>query len=102
MHKGFLPLAILCCANVDEMNDLPTPVNRHVKLTRILDKSALKSFHPELLNYRHFAGELWSDRDGYNCRNQKATFCQQGKYQFDSPIVKVIANHGQEAFKDGS
>lgn len=51
-------------------------VNRHVKLTRILDKSALKSFHPELLNYRHFAGELWSDRDGYNCRNQKATFCQ--------------------------
>ncbi len=53
-----------------------TYVNRHVKLTRILSKSALKSFHSELLNYRHFAGELWSDRDGYNCRDQKVSFCQ--------------------------
>ncbi|MDR4513229.1 Mu transposase domain-containing protein [Nitrosomonas sp.] len=43
-------------------------VNRHVKLTRILGKSGLKSFHSEMINYRHLAGELWSDRDGYNCR----------------------------------
>ncbi len=77
-------------------------VNRHAKLSRVEWKTALKSIHSEMINYRHFAGELWSDRDGYNCRNRKATFCQQGKYQFDSTIVKVIAYYSQEAFKDGS
>ncbi len=54
----------------------PEAVNRHAILTRILDKSALKSFHPGLLNTRHLVGEFWSDHNGYYCRNKKATFCQ--------------------------
>ncbi len=62
-------------------------------------KTALKSIHSEMINYWHFARELWSDRDGYNCRNQKATFCQQGRYQFDSAIVKVIAYQSQKHLK---
>ncbi|PXW79995.1 hypothetical protein C8R34_1568, partial [Nitrosomonas sp. Nm84] len=33
-----------------------TSVNRRAKLTGILGKSALKSFHPGLLNIRHLVG----------------------------------------------
>ena len=38
-------------------------VNRRAKLTGILGKSALKSFHPGLLNIRHLVGEFWSDNN---------------------------------------
>ena len=55
----------------------PCTVNQRTKITRVLGKTALRSFHPSLLNYRSFAGEPWSDTDGYNCRNQKASFCQR-------------------------
>ena len=48
---------------------------RRVKLSRVLGKRALKSFHPRLFNDRFFAGESWSDKNGCNCRNQTAAFC---------------------------
>jgi hypothetical protein len=48
---------------------------RRAKLSRVLGKRALKSFHPRLFNDRLFAGESWSDKNGYHCRNQTAAFC---------------------------
>lgn len=66
-----------CASNHATGSLLFLPVNQRAKLSRVEWKTALKSIHSEMINYRHFAGELWSDRDGYNCRNQKATFCQQ-------------------------
>ena len=51
------------------------PAKRRAKLSRVLGKRALKSFHPRLFNNRLFAGETWSDNNGCNCRNQTATFC---------------------------
>jgi len=48
---------------------------RRAKLSRVLGKRALKSFHPRLFNDRLFAGESWSDKNGYNCRNQATAFC---------------------------
>jgi hypothetical protein len=51
-------------------------VNQRAKLSRVEWKTALKSIHSEMINYQLFAGELWSDSDGYNCRNKKATFSQ--------------------------
>ncbi len=44
-------------------------VNQRAKLTRVLGKTALKSFHPRLCNIRYFIGELWSVNHGYNCRS---------------------------------
>ena len=48
---------------------------RRAKLTRALGKRSLKSDHPRLFNPRHFAGESWSVKNGYHCRNSKTAFC---------------------------
>ena len=48
---------------------------RRAKLSRVLGKRALKSFHPRLFNARLFAGEPWSDKNGCHTRNQAAAFC---------------------------
>jgi hypothetical protein len=55
------------------LND--SSAKRRAKLSRVLGKRALKSFHPRLFNNRLFAGESWSDKNGCNCRNQTASFC---------------------------
>jgi hypothetical protein len=54
---------------------ISTSAKRRAKLSRVLGKRALKSFHPRLFNDRLFAGETWSDKNGCNCRNQTASFC---------------------------
>jgi putative ATP-dependent endonuclease of OLD family len=77
----------------DTIPDLST-VNQRAKLTRILGKTALKSFHPRLFNNRLFAGESWSVAHGYYCRNQTASFCQQGINQFDCTIPEPFPSHG--------
>jgi len=41
--------------------------NQRAKLSRVLGKKALKSFHPSLFNNRLFAGESWSVTHGYHC-----------------------------------
>jgi hypothetical protein len=46
---------------------------RRAKLSRVLGKRALKSFHPRLFNVRFFAGESWSVTNGRYCRNQTAS-----------------------------
>jgi Ca2+-binding RTX toxin-like protein len=48
---------------------------RRAKLSRVLGKRALKSFHPRLFNDRLFAGETWSDKNGCHTRNQATAFC---------------------------
>lgn len=53
----------------------PLFVNQRAKLTRVLGKTALKSFHPRLCKIRYFVGEPWSVNDGYHCRSQKTTYC---------------------------
>jgi hypothetical protein len=53
-------------------------VNQRAKLTRVLGKTALKSFHPRLFKIRYFVGASWSVRNGYYCGSQKATPCQWG------------------------
>lgn len=55
-------------------------VKQHAKLTRYSGGTALKSFHPELFNIQRFVGEIWSVNHAFNCRNQKASFCQWRKY----------------------
>jgi len=42
---------------------VPTYAKRRTKLSRVLEKRALKSFHPRLFNVRFFAGESWSDKN---------------------------------------
>ena len=54
---------------------LARSAKRRVKLSRVLGKRALKSFHPRLFNNRLFAGDPWSDKNGCSTRNHAATFC---------------------------
>ena len=63
-----------------ENDFLATVVNQRAKLTRVLGKTALKSFHPRLCKIRYFVGEPWSVNHGYNCRSQKTTSCQWREY----------------------
>nr|WP_236953213.1 recombinase family protein [Methylomonas denitrificans] len=58
-----------------------TDVNRRAKLSKVLGKRALKSFHPRLFNDRLFAGESWSDRRGRSCRNSAVAFCGESDRQ---------------------
>ncbi|QSB01418.1 Tn7 transposase TnsA N-terminal domain-containing protein [Methylomonas sp. EFPC1] len=55
---------------------------RRAKLSRVLGKRALKSFHPRLFNVRFFAGESWSVTNGRYCRNQTASSSRERDYQF--------------------
>jgi hypothetical protein len=48
---------------------------QRAKLSRILGKKALKSFHPRLFNDRLFAGDTWSDKNGCHTRNQTSALC---------------------------
>jgi type I restriction enzyme S subunit len=48
---------------------LPEIAKRRAKLSRVLGKRALKSFHPRLFNDRFFAGDPWSDKNGCPTRN---------------------------------
>jgi type I restriction enzyme, R subunit len=48
---------------------------KRAKLSKVLGKRALKSFHLRLFNDRLFAGEPWSDRNGCYCRDQTAFSC---------------------------
>jgi hypothetical protein len=48
---------------------------QRAKLSRILGKKALKSFHPRLFNDRLFAGDTWSDKNGCPTRNQTSALC---------------------------
>ncbi|WP_207906594.1 hypothetical protein [Methylomonas methanica] len=59
----------------------PNTVNRRAKLSKVLGKRALKSFHPRLFNDRLFAGESWSDRRGRSCRNSAVAFCGESDRQ---------------------
>jgi len=55
---------------------MPPCVKKRAKLSRVLGKRALKSFHPRLFNVRFFAGESWSVSNGRYCRNQTPSFCR--------------------------
>jgi hypothetical protein len=52
-----------------------TSAKQRAKLSRILGKKALKSFHPRLFNDRLFAGDTWSDKNGCHTRNQTSALC---------------------------
>jgi transposase len=56
---------------------IPLFVKKRAKLSRVLGKRALKSFHSRLLNDRFFTGESWSVSNGRYCRNQTAFSCGQ-------------------------
>jgi len=55
---------------------IPLFVKKRAKLSRVLGKRALKSFHSRLLNDRFFTGESWSVSNGRYCRNQTPSFCR--------------------------
>ena len=59
----------------DDLARVTKSAKRRAKLSRVLGKRALKSFHPRLFNDRLFAGETWSDKNGCHTRNQAAAFC---------------------------
>ena len=42
-----------------EKNEEIIGVNQRAKLTRVLGKTALKSFHPRLYKIRYFIGASW-------------------------------------------
>jgi molybdopterin-guanine dinucleotide biosynthesis protein A len=48
---------------------------RREKLSRVLGKRALKSFHPRSFNARLLAGVTWSDQSGTHCRTAAPAFC---------------------------
>jgi len=48
---------------------------RREKLSRVLGKRALKSFHPRSFNARLLAGVTWSDQSGNHCRTAAPAFC---------------------------
>ena len=76
--QEIVPGDILLCIHSAETIDavgVVTGAKRRAKLSRVLGKRALKSFHPRLFNDRLFAGESWSDKNGCNCRNQTTAFC---------------------------
>jgi hypothetical protein len=54
----------------------PNDVKKRAKLSRVLGKRALKSFHPRLFNVRFFTGESWSVSNERYCRNQTAFSCR--------------------------
>jgi hypothetical protein len=48
---------------------------RREKLSRVLGKRALKTFHPRSFNARLLAGVTWSDQSGTHCRTAAPAFC---------------------------
>jgi len=68
-------------------------VNRRAKLSRVLGKRALKSFHPRLFNARLFAGESWSDRRGRSSRNSAVAFCGESDRQRVGQTIQIIPPH---------
>ena len=58
------------------LDDIKTPeendVKKRAKLSRVLGKRALKSFHPRLFNIQFFTGESWSVKHECYSRNQTA------------------------------
>jgi hypothetical protein len=54
----------------------PLSGKKRAKLSRVLGKRALKSFHSRLFNVRFLTGESWSVSNGRYCRNQTASSCR--------------------------
>ena len=61
-----LAACIWCCAR---------RAKRREKLSRVLGKRALKTFHPRSFNARLLAGVTWSDQSGTHCRTAAPAFC---------------------------
>jgi hypothetical protein len=61
--------------DAQSISDLHKSAKQRAKLSRILGKKALKSFHPRLFNDRLFAGDTWSDKNGCPTRNQTSALC---------------------------
>jgi hypothetical protein len=69
------PNSMKMIADAFDLFDVAKTAKQRAKLSRILGKKALKSFHPRLFNDRLFAGDTWSDKNGCHTRNQTSALC---------------------------
>lgn len=66
---------VLFIMRADNQGEGGIIAKRREKLSRVLGKRALKTFHPRSFNARLLAGVTWSDQSGTHCRTAAPAFC---------------------------